>query len=62
VWPRPKGDGVRPQVAPVSRIPKGDTNTHALLVEAEKRLTGLVGLPHGRALRIAEQFGVSAYL
>ena len=34
---------------------------HALLVEAEKRLTGLVSLPHGRALRIAEQFGVSAY-
>jgi predicted nucleic acid-binding protein len=34
---------------------------HALLVEAEKRLTGLVSLPHGRALRIAEQFGLSAY-
>src|SRR5438045_834021 len=32
---------------------------HALLVEAEKRLTGLVSLP--RALRVAEQFGVSAY-
>jgi predicted nucleic acid-binding protein len=34
---------------------------HALLIEAEKRLTGLVSLPHGRALRIAEQFGLSAY-
>src|ERR1700681_3694813 len=34
---------------------------HALLVEAEKRLTGLVSLPHARALRVAEQFGVSAY-
>jgi predicted nucleic acid-binding protein len=34
---------------------------HALLVEAEKRLTGLVSLPHPRALRVAEQFGVSAY-
>jgi predicted nucleic acid-binding protein len=34
---------------------------HALLVEAENRLTGLVSLPHGRALRVAEQFGVSAY-
>ena len=34
---------------------------HALLVEAEKRLTGLVNLPHARALRVAEQFGVSAY-
>jgi predicted nucleic acid-binding protein len=33
---------------------------HALLVEAEKRLTGLVSLPHARALRVAEQFGVSA--
>lgn len=34
---------------------------HALLAEAEKRLTGLVSLPHGRALRVAEQFAVSAY-
>jgi predicted nucleic acid-binding protein len=34
---------------------------HALLVEAEKRLTGLISLPHARALRVAEQFGVSAY-
>ena len=33
---------------------------HALLVEPEKRLTGLVS-PHARALRVAEQFGVSAY-
>jgi hypothetical protein len=28
---------------------------HALLVEVEKRLTGLVNLPHARALRIAER-------
>ena len=34
---------------------------HAILAEAEKRLTGLVSLPHGRALRVAEQFAVSAY-
>ena len=34
---------------------------HALEVEAEKRLTGIVSLPHARALRVAEQFGVSAY-
>jgi hypothetical protein len=29
--------------------------------KAEKRLTGLVNLPHGRSLRVAEQFAVSAY-
>ncbi len=34
---------------------------HALLAEAEKRLRGLVNVPHGRALRVAEQFAVSAY-
>ena len=34
---------------------------HALLSEAEKRMRGLVSLPHERALRIAEQFEVSAY-
>ena len=34
---------------------------HVLLSEAEKRMRGLVSLPHERALRIAEQFAVSAY-
>jgi predicted nucleic acid-binding protein len=34
---------------------------HALLDEAEKRMTGLINLPHGRALRVAEQFAVSIY-
>jgi predicted nucleic acid-binding protein len=34
---------------------------HALLAEAEKRVAGLVSLPHGRVLRVAEQFAVSAY-
>jgi predicted nucleic acid-binding protein len=34
---------------------------YSLLLEAEKRLTGLVSLPHSRALRVAEQFRVSAY-
>jgi predicted nucleic acid-binding protein len=33
----------------------------ALLAEAETRLRGLVTLPHARALRLAEQFAVSAY-
>ena len=33
----------------------------ALLGEAEKRLTGLVRLPHAHALRVAGQYGVSAY-
>ena len=37
------------------------SQAQALLVETEKRLTGLVSLPHGRALRIADQFAVSAY-
>ena len=37
------------------------SQAHALLVATEKRLTGLVSLPHGRALRIADQFAVSAY-
>ncbi len=32
-----------------------------LLSEGEKRLRGLVTLPHVRALRLAEQFAVSAY-
>ena len=35
--------------------------SHALLAEAETRLLGLVHLPHLRALRVAEQFAVSAY-
>ena len=34
---------------------------HALLGEAEKRMRGLVNLPHSRALGIAEEFAVSAY-
>ncbi len=34
---------------------------HALLGEVEKRVRGLVNLPHVRALQVAEQFGVSAY-
>ena len=34
---------------------------HALLAEAEKRVPGLVNLPHARALRVAEHFAVSAY-
>jgi predicted nucleic acid-binding protein len=33
----------------------------ALLAEAETRVRGLVHLPHSRALRVAEQFAVSAY-
>lgn len=33
----------------------------ALLGEAEKRLRGRVQLPHTQALRIAEQFQISAY-
>jgi hypothetical protein len=37
------------------------SQAHALLAEAEKRITGLVNLPHGRSLRVAEQFAVSAY-
>ena len=37
------------------------TEAHALLAEAENRMRGLVNLPHLRALRIAEQFAVSAY-
>lgn len=32
-----------------------------LLAEAETRVRGLVNLPHSRALRVAEQFAVSAY-
>jgi predicted nucleic acid-binding protein len=35
--------------------------SQALLTEAEKRLRGLVMLPHARALRLADQFSVSAY-
>jgi len=34
---------------------------HALLIEAEQRMRGLVTLPHMRALRLAEQFAVAAY-
>ncbi len=34
---------------------------HALLDEAEKLMTGLINLPHGRALLVAEQFAVSVY-
>ena len=37
------------------------SQAHTLLVEAEKRLTGLVSLPQGGALRVADQFAVSAY-
>jgi hypothetical protein len=37
------------------------SQAHALLAEAEKRITGLVNLPHGRSLRVAKQFAVSAY-
>jgi predicted nucleic acid-binding protein len=33
----------------------------SLLSEGENRLRGLVTLPHRRALRLAEQFAVSAY-
>lgn len=32
-----------------------------LLIEAEQVLTGLVNLPHSRALRTATQFRISAY-
>lgn len=32
-----------------------------LLAEAERRIRGLVNVPHARALRVAEQFAVSAY-
>ena len=38
---------------------RGDA--YALRDEAEKRVRGLVNLPHSRALRLAEQFAVSAY-
>ena len=37
------------------------SDAHALLGEAESRMRGLVSLPHSRALRIAEEFAVSAY-
>ena len=37
------------------------SGAHALLAEAETRVRGLVNLPHSRALRVAEQFAVSAY-
>ena len=33
----------------------------SLLAEAERRIRGLVNVPHARALRVAEQFAVSAY-
>jgi predicted nucleic acid-binding protein len=32
-----------------------------LLAEAERRMRGLVNLPHAQALRLAEHFAVSAY-
>ena len=32
-----------------------------LLAEAERRMRGLVNLPHAQALRLAERFAVSAY-
>ena len=36
-------------------------HAQSLLIEAEKRVRALVSLPHLRALRVAEQFAVSAY-
>jgi predicted nucleic acid-binding protein len=36
-------------------------HAHALLSEAEKNLSGVINLPHIRALRVAEEFSVSAY-
>lgn len=33
----------------------------ATLATAERIVTGLVNLPHGRALKLAAEFGVSAY-
>ena len=36
-------------------------DAQTLLGEAEKRMRGLVNLPHSRALRVAEEFAVSAY-
>jgi len=33
----------------------------SLLAEAERLIRGVINLPHHRALRIAERFGVSAY-
>lgn len=35
--------------------------TEGMLVTAERVVTGLVNLPHGRALKLAAEFGVSAY-
>jgi len=32
-----------------------------MLATAERVVTGLVNLPHGRALKLAAEFGVSAY-
>ena len=37
------------------------SQTESLLAEAERRIRGLVNVPHARALRVAEQFAVSAY-
>jgi len=35
--------------------------TEGMLATAERVMTGLVNLPHGRALKLAAEFGVSAY-
>ena len=37
------------------------SQAESLLAEAERRIRGLVNVPHARALRVAEQFAVSAY-
>ena len=37
------------------------SQTESLLAEAERRIRGLVNVPHARALRVAEQFAVPAY-
>ncbi len=37
------------------------TQAETLLAEAERRMRGLVNVPHTQALRAAEQYGVSAY-
>jgi len=42
-----------------SRLSRADAQ--ALLSEAEKSLSGVLNLPHARALRVAEEFSVSAY-
>ena len=37
------------------------SQAESLLAEAERRIRGLVNVPHARALRVAEQFAVSVY-